>query len=207
MTTPANANQPVVFKPRTGKWFAGATWVLVGIGLVFAVVTGGFEGLQTALPLLTLAYLAWWLFWYPSVCVDQSGVTLINPVRSVSVPWASLIHVDTKYSLTLITPTGRYGSWAAPAPGIWGTHRGRPEHVQGLPGTTYGHGQSIRPGDLKNTDSGAAAYLVRSRWNELVEADQLDHTAAASAEVRFHWIHTLCAAALIGVSLLGFALS
>ena len=46
--------------------------------------------------------------------------------------------------------------------------------LKGKTALIYGAGGSIRPGDLKNTDSGYAAYLVRSRWQELVEAGAVD---------------------------------
>ena len=37
--------------------------------------------------------------------------------RTVHIPWEALIHVDTKYALTLYTPGHKYPVWAAPAPG------------------------------------------------------------------------------------------
>lgn len=208
MSSPNDVANPVVFKPRFGKWFASLTWVLAGIGIVLSVFSDGIEGLVSAWPLLALAYFGWLLFWYPSVVVADEAVTLNNPLRSISVPWAALIHVDTKFALTLVTVRGSHTAWAAPAPGVWGTHRGKPEHVQGLPESTYGPAQSIRPGDLKNTDSGAAAFLVRTHWaalvdGGLVDADATDTTVATS---RFHWIAISCAVALIAANVIAFSL-
>jgi hypothetical protein len=126
----------------------------------------------------------------PSVVVHDAGVTLENPFRSIEVPWAALVHVDTRFALTLVTAEKSYTSWAAPAPGIWGGRHARPEDLHGLPATTYGPGKSVRPGDLKTTDSGQAAMLVRARWHDLVEGGQLAAGDAAStaATVTVRWV-------------------
>ncbi|GAB3529926.1 PH domain-containing protein [Arthrobacter monumenti] len=207
MESSKSASDTIVFKPRTAKWFAGITWTLLAIGLVAAVVVNGVDGLLTAWPLLALAYFGWWVFWYPSVQIDDDAVTVHNLMRSITVPWSALINVDTKFALTLITTRGRYTAWAAPAPGVWGTHRGKPEHVQGLPATTYGAAESIRPGDLRNTDSGTAAFYVRSRWAMLAETGRLDVDATETIPVikSIHWIHIGCASLLIASCFLAFA--
>lgn len=208
MDSPDNASTTIVFKPRSAKWFAGITWALLAVGVVAAVAVNGVEGLQSAWPLLALGYFGWWVFWYPSVRIDDDAVTVHNLLRSITVPWNALINVDTKFALTLVTTRGSYTAWAAPAPGVWGTHRGKPEHVRGLPATTYGAADSIRPGDLKNTDSGTAAYHVRSRWGILAEAGELDVDTTETVHVAksIHWIHIGCAAALITLCFVAFVL-
>ncbi len=173
-----------VFRPRTSIWFTGLALVLVVLGLISSVMIYGLAaGVAGSWPLIVIAFLAWWLFWYPRIEVSPSAVTIYNPLQVIETPWEALINVDTRFAMKLVTPGGSFTAWAAPAPGIIGTHRGRKEHVQGLPATTYGPAQSIRPGDLKNTDSGAAAYLVRSRWENLVEAGAIDIHATEAALV------------------------
>lgn len=175
MTNPQDVASAQVFRPRTSIWFTGLALLLVLIGVISSIVTHGIvAGAAGSWPMIVFAFLAWWLFWYPRVELSPTAVTIHNPLQVIEVPWEALIDVDTRYALKLVTPTGRYTAWAAPAPGILGTHRGRAEHVQGLPATTYGPAQSIRPGDLKNTDSGAAAYLVRSQWEAMASAGTID---------------------------------
>lgn len=207
MESANNSASTVMFKPRSAKWFAGITWALVAMGFISAGVTDGVDGILTAWPLLLVAYIGWWAFWYPSVQIGDDGVTLRNLLRSISVPWSALINVDTKFALTLITTRGRFTAWAAPAPGVWGTHRGKPEHVRGLPATTYGPGQSIRPGDLKNTDSGAAAFHVRFHWAELAESGALDADSPEATNVTtvVHWLQIGCALALVTACFIAFA--
>lgn len=173
MSTVPAAGNVEIFKARTNKWFAWLAWTVAVVGLVVTVASAGPAALPTTAPLLLIALLGLQFFWMPAVVVHDGGVTLENPFRSVLVPWAALVHVDTRYALTLVTADKGYAAWAAPAPGIWGGRNARPEDLQGLPDTSYGPGKSVRPGDLKSTDSGQAARLVRIRWRELVESGGL----------------------------------
>ena len=190
-----------VFKPRTSVWFT-AVGVLVALGgSVSVVASEGLSGILLVTPLAGIAYLAWWLFWYPAVVLTPDTVVLRNPTAVIRVPLTALIDVDTKYALKLVTAGGSYTGWAAPAPGIWGTHAGKPEHVTGLPSTSYGAGGSIRPGDLRNTDSGYAAYLVRTSWEELVEGGSVDVDAPGSVVRTWNWVHLATAAVLVTASM------
>jgi len=202
MSTVPHAGNAAIFKARTNKWFAGFSWFVAAAGLAGLVVAGGLPALAGAWPLLFIAYLGWLLFWRPAVVVGDAGVTIENPFRTITVPWAALVHVDTRYALTLVTPGKSYGAWAAPAPGIWGGRNARPEDLRGLPDSTYGPGNSVRPGDLKTTDSGQAAQLVRGRWQQLVDAGLLDAGAAETTPVivKFRWREAVAAVLLLGLS-------
>jgi hypothetical protein len=53
------------------------------------------------------------VFVRPRVETLDEGVVLVNPYRTAVVPWAALERVDAELSLELITPGGRFTSWAA----------------------------------------------------------------------------------------------
>ncbi|WP_312179284.1 PH domain-containing protein [Arthrobacter sp.] len=209
MSIPLNEPEAAVFRPRTTLWFTGIAGLLAVVAMVSAVLSTGFSGLLASAPLLLIPAVACWLFWYPCVRVGAAGVALHNPFRTIEVPWAALIHVDTRFALKLVTPSGSYTAWAAPAPGVWGTHAGKPEHVRNLPGTTYGAGGSIRPGDLSHTDSGQAARMVRSRWEAQVNAGLIDpdqtNAAAVRSTVNWSWLLGLPALAVVLFALAGLA--
>jgi hypothetical protein len=198
-----------VFKASTNKWFAWLSWLVAALGLVVTAAAGGPGALLGAGPLLLIGFLGWLLFWMPSVVVHDGGISLENPFRSVDVPWAALVNVDTRYALTLVTPARSYVSWAAPAPGIWGGRNARPEHLKGLPSATYGPGKSVRPGDLRTTDSGQAARLVRARWEVLVEAGAVDagNADTTTVSVRYRWAAVAVTALLLAASYWGVAVS
>ena len=188
MSSAPHAGNVEIFKARTNIWFAWLSWAVAASGIVATVVMAGPGALAGTAPLVLVAYLGWQLFWMPAVVVHDGGITLENPFRSITVPWPALVHVDTRFALTLITADKSYTSWAAPAPGIWGGRNARPDDLQGLPATTYGPGKSVRPGDLKSTDSGQAARLVRARWHELVEGGGLaDDDATTTVTVTIRW--------------------
>ena len=73
----------------------------------------------------------------------------------------SVLHrvgVDTRYALTIETAAGRrIRAWAAPAPGARAALSTRREEVSHTPG----EGESRRPGDSENSESGGAAAVVR----------------------------------------------
>jgi hypothetical protein len=202
MSSAPHAGHVEVFKARTNKWFAGLAWAVAGFGLVVTAATAGPAALAGTAPLLLIAFLGWQLFWMPAVVVHDGGVTLENPFRSVLVPWAALVHVDTRFALTLVTAEKSYTSWAAPAPGIWGGRNARPGDLQGLPATTYGPGKSVRPGDLKSTDSGQAAQLVRARWQALVESGDLaaGDAATTAVQVTHRWAAVAAGVLLLAAS-------
>lgn len=189
------------FRPRTGIILAIVLYALALAGLAVALLSGlnGREILLTLPVLAFLAYCGYWLFGYPEVVVDDDGITLVNPSRTIRVPWVALVTVETKFALTLITANGRYSAWAAPAPGVIGTFRGKREDALNLPGSSYGAAGSLRPGDLKRSDSGAAAYLVRARWAGLVDAGKIDveQTESARADIKINWLRIAIAAVLL----------
>jgi hypothetical protein len=190
-----------VFRPRSAPWLTGCVWLMAAAGLAVSAGAGP-AGLVQAVPLVTLAYLAWWVAWYPAVVVAETEVTLRNPLATIKVPWNALVTVDTRYALALVTPRRKYTAWAAPAPGIFGVQRARADHVRGLPETTYGPAGSIRPGDLANSDSGAAAYQVRRRWSELLAAGTVEagKADAIAVRVRPNWTPIAVGAVLLAAA-------
>ena len=202
MSSAPHAGTVEIFKARTNAWFAWLSWAVAALGVVVTAVTAGPAALAGTAPLLLVAFLGWQLFWMPAVVVHGGGVTLENPFRSIHVPWEALVHVDTRFALTLVTARKSYVAWAAPAPGIWGGRNARPEDLRGLPATTYGPGQSVRPGDLKSTDSGQAARLVRERWHNLVESGELAAGDAATTPVKvtYRWAAAAVVVLLLAAS-------
>lgn len=208
MDSHSGPSRATVFRPRSSPWFLAVAAVVMLTGLIGSVVVSGPAAVISSAPLLTAGAVAWWLFWYPTVAVGPAAVEIRNPVRTVTVPWAALIHVDTKYALKLVTPAGSYTAWAAPAPGVRGTYAGKPEHMQNLPRTSYGAAGSVRPGDLRNTDSGLAAFQVRSEWERQVETGLIDpdDTASATVQRRVNWVPLGVVAGLLLLSVLTLAL-
>lgn len=156
------------------------------------------------LPLPALfGYITWIAYWQPNVRIDDDGVTCENVFRTVHVPWGCINRIDTRYALTLFTPDGRVTAWAAPAPGrhsLLFAERSQGEH---LPESSYVAG-SVRPGDLVTSESGAAAYLVRRRWEHLRDTGTLDEHRGRRS-IRVHTVRiaiTVLLAAAVAAGLI-----
>ena len=195
------------FRPRSGRVMTIATAVLAAVGAVAAMVQEPVNGLRY-LPAFGLAVvLVWALFGRPAVLVSDGGVEIRNVLRTIELPWPSIVRIDTKYALTLYTAYGVYAAWAAPAPSRTHTLRATPEDTRHLPETSY-IGGGIRPGDLAGTPSGDAAAHIRRRWELLRDAGHLDapRLERDAPRVRWHLVPAVGVAALAALAVLGVQL-
>lgn len=193
----------LTYRPRSRYVTTIASWAVIA-GLTAA---RGFEdgpvAVLRALPLaIALGLLAWLVFWHPRVDVTGDGVTLVNPLRTVTVPWAALINVETQYSLTLVTPTGRYRAWAAPGPGRHHVITAGNEELSGVSRLARDSRGAVAIGDLPSAPSGHVAGMVRRRWEQLAENEQLPIGVADDTPVETRWnvpAIGLLSAATVGV--------
>jgi hypothetical protein len=163
-----------VFRPGFGRVLCIAIGVICVVAMVALVATDGLAAGWRGGPWLALvAGSCWALFWRPEVVVDDGGVRLVNVFRTIDLPWPSIVAVDTKWALTLITAYGRYTGWAAPAPGMHEAVRATSRDAEHLPASAWSS-EGIRPGDLPSSPSGSAALLIRRRWEQLRDAGHLD---------------------------------
>ena len=174
----------VTIRPTFSRWLAGALIASCLLVLGAAAVTGRLEEfLRTLVPTAGIATAAWAVLWRPLVEVSDGGVRVVNPLRTVHVPWPALTLVDTRWSLTLHTTTGGVVSaFAAPAPTALGEGGGR-----GRPGL-----------------SGEAARAVEKRRGELRDAGYLDDIRPEGAPVTVTW--NVPVLALLGAAVAGTAL-
>lgn len=195
-----------MFYSRFNRVLAAVAWLFCA-GAAAAIIVSGIQISGKYLPLVALvAFLAWAGLWRPYVRVTETQVTLGNVLSTTEVPWAALIQVETRYALTLVTPQGRYSATAAPAPGRLTVALSRRD-MSGI--ASSASDGSVRPGDLPNTDSGVAAHLVRSRWDQLVADGRIELGVADQTPVQrlWHWpaiaISAVLLAGTIAALLLG----
>ena len=190
------------YRPRSRYVSTIASWAVIA-GLTAAqAVDGGTVAVLRALPVaFALGLLAWLVFWHPRVDVTTDGVLLVNPLRTVHVPWAALINVETQYSLTLVTPGGRYRAWAAPGPGRHQVVTAGNDELAGMSRLARDSRGAVAIGDLPGAPSGRVAALVRRRWEYLVEHELLAIGVADDTPVVARWNRPaigMLAAALVG---------
>ncbi|MFF1573327.1 PH domain-containing protein [Leifsonia sp. NPDC058292] len=191
-----SADEREVFVSRFNRVVAVLIWLAAAAIAVSLVVSVRDSRLLYLVPCAFFALVAWNALWQPLLIVEPQGVTVRNVLRTVRVPWAALIHVDTKYALTLYTPGHKYAVWSAPAPGTARTLRATRTETKGRVGKPSVADSVRRPGDLLSTESGQAAEVVRRRWSDLRDSGQLDAGIADQTPVTVHW-HWASAAGML----------
>jgi hypothetical protein len=151
---------PITIRP-TGSLVLAFLTLLIDILFLIQV---GFFGDGTWLTqvgvVLVTATLCWLLFIKPKVVVFDEGITIVNPTMTASFGWDEVDEIETRFGLTIESGKAKVVAWAAPAPG---RYRRRTVHSQDVKGIAYDKDFGLRPGDLPNSHSGAAAHIARSR--------------------------------------------
>lgn len=188
----------LVYRSNTNKVISIAGWAVLGLAVVAAFLAGRPSAVLGLVPIATIALLIWELFWRPAIIVEDDGVTLVNQFHTVVIPWAKIVDVDTKWSMTIVTPERRYRGSAAPAPGAMY----RP-NLSGADRTGRVVDGSISKADAPGTDSGDAATIVRRRLHAMADAGTLPIGQAESVSVttRVHWMSIAVLAALLVASI------
>jgi hypothetical protein len=194
------------FRPAFGRVLSIIVVAIAAAGVAGFVATGDWGGLlHFGWGLALMAVTAFALFWLPSLVVAEHEITVRNVFSTVHVPWPAILSLDTKYALTLYTPLGKVTAWASPAPNRYAGQVSASADAR-LPGA--GLGGSIRPGDLLSTASGAAAYVIRSHWEQLRDDGHLDNPVIERGAFRrdIHWVTVCLLGALTIATVLGLLL-
>lgn len=179
----------VTVHSRVNRAMAALSWALLAVlGVLGALQPEPRAATAAVLTVAWLAYAAYVALWAPALVVDREGAEIRNPLRTVRVAWDALIHVDTRYSLTLFTPDRRWPVWCAPQAGRISARRkarraSDDDRDPRDPRNPLDAGMPI--GDVPGTESGDAAALVRERW-AMARRSGADADAIA-VPVVIHW--------------------
>ncbi|WP_083587139.1 PH domain-containing protein [Agrococcus sp. Marseille-P2731] len=197
----------VTVHSRVNRGMAIFCWALLAVlGALGAMQAEPRGAVAAVIAVVWLAYAAFVVLWAPALVVDRAGCEIRNPLRTVRVAWEALIHVDTRYSLTLFTPNRRWPVWCAPQAGRLSARRkarraGDDDRDPRDPRNPLDAGMRI--GDVPGTESGDAARLVRDRW---ASAPRGADAEAVAVPVVLHWSRVAALAAgpllIAGVPLL-----
>ena len=130
---------------------------------------------------ILLSYLGWLTYWAPNLELADELVILRNPFRTIRLNLAAVTRIDTKFALSLYVQEVRFVAWAAPAPGRHSVARTARSELTYLPKASYGIAGTIGLGDLPNSDSGAAAYLIRNNWQQVQDRLVVEVAGTAGA--------------------------
>ncbi|QNE47548.1 PH domain-containing protein [Glaciihabitans sp. INWT7] len=183
---------------RFNRTIAIGVWVISLIIAVSLFFINRPDQLAYLVPLALVNLLVWEALWRPLLVVSDEGVVVTNPFRAVHVPWNALVNIDTKFALTLFTPGRKIEVWVAPSPGRSFGYRSAAVAEREIRRTAPHSTNKVRPGDLPSSESGAAAEVVRSRWELLQVSGQIEAGVADSTRVTTHW-HWYSIAAIVAL--------
>jgi hypothetical protein len=188
-----------VFIAKSARVLAIVVIVAMALALLSIFATDGITGVIQSISVVALVcYGALMLFWFPQVEVSEEVVVIKNVLRSYRIPISAIARIDTRWALALFLPGGkRITSWSATAPGRHASIFASRDLGQHLPESTYLAG-TVRPGDLVNTDSGAAAATIRRYW----EAQQ-ERGSNVTEKVSISW-HKTQLLVLVGLLVLSY---
>lgn len=154
------------FRSRFGQVITYVVLAVMLLALFAGFQHSGFWGVAASIaPAALFVFLVWASFHQPRVDVSKDTVRIVNVLRSYDIPMASISRIDTRWALTLYVGSKKYTAWGATAPGRHTSFFATKDQGSHLPETTYLAG-TVRPGDLVNTDSGAAAAYIRRLWED-----------------------------------------
>ncbi|MHC5558262.1 PH domain-containing protein [Kocuria sp. U4B] len=169
---PSSASS-LVFRSGAAPWLTGFLVVLGAVIAGLGLGGGAASAVASVLVGAAVAHLGWYLYWRPHVRVGPEGVRVVNPLRTVVVPWGALVDVRNRFALTLVTRERSVTCFALPAGGARAALRGAPGDLTGTHPSARPDG-TVRSGDLLSTRGGAAADAIRRRWQAMVEDGTLD---------------------------------
>lgn len=186
-----------VFRTAFSRFLTVSAAVVIVIAAGYSLFDGGPVVLWQTVPFLAVAAgVIWVLFGNPRVEVSDGGVTVVNIVRQVHVPWPTLLEVDTHWALSVQTTHGKFSSWAIPATS--GTSlRVSNRRTDADPAV-----RSLETG----VNANSVALVIGDRLEALTQAGHLGQRTIGTVEPRVRWnireLLVLGATATIVVSLL-----
>ncbi len=169
---------------RSGRIMASAGFVFALFGITALAIDSWLLLATKSWVYIWFAYFAWLLFWNPSVKVSDEGVVVDNIFKTHKLNWSAITRIDTKYSLTLETKERTIQAFGAPAPSRYAGFMANKTEAEHLPESSFVGKGLVRPGDLTSSDSGVAAYSIRSHWEKLRDLNKLNETSS----VKSNWV-------------------
>ncbi len=184
-----------VFKTTFSRYLSVAFAAVAVFASIFIVVGDPRELTRSVPFLLGAAIIVWILFGYPHVEISDGGITVVNVLRRVHVPWPCFTGASTEWNLRIHTDGATYASWALPISS--GTARRIPRRHRSAPDGA--------PESLGNSAE-AAALVIGERLKQLTEAGHLSPSPMGEVEVRTEINRITLTGAAITVALVAVGL-
>ena len=184
---------PQAFRPKA-RFAIAFVLILQTVLLAWQILSIGDErsGFIAAAAFAAANTAIWLLFVRPKIVFFDEGLTIVNPLTEVTIPWSAVDQVDSQLAFSVRAGGKKFSAWAAPAPG---RQHGRTLHSSEFKGLGLADGGSMRLSDSPRSDSGVATFIARQR---LEAFKKLGGDKSAIPAFKFNYLGT----ALLVVSIL-----
>ncbi|NDI09928.1 MAG: PH domain-containing protein [Actinobacteria bacterium] len=155
-------SNPEFFRPQSSVVIAYIGYALLAGAILQSFWTANLNDIAiTCAATAAIGAFIFFVIHRPSLLIGDEGVIIQNPIKRVELGWGEVLEIETQYALTFYTKEGKISAWAALAPGRYHHRTVQSAEIKFMiPKDTT----MIRAGDSPRTDSGAAAYIARLRW-------------------------------------------
>jgi hypothetical protein len=197
-------SNPIVFRPKSNLIGVGVfLFFLIGMNVSSWYTSSTLTSIAVGLLSVGTFLFAILLYVKPKVIFFDEGLTIINPTESYTVGWGEVEGIDTKYTMRIQTRERTISAWAAPGPSRGQARRTYRNGVKesDIQGLGIEDNFPVRPGDLAQTDSGAAAAQARINYLEFQRSTNPTKIDSAHSK---SWTGVIIAAifTVIGASLI-----
>jgi hypothetical protein len=186
--------------PRTvlhhglARWVVLIWWLATALAALLARNGDGVEPLAMAAGGAVLVAIGW----LPGIVLDDDALTIVNPLRTVRLPWSAVTAVRMGWVLTITAGPARYRAWAAPGPRrmstMWDRHRTPYGVLERDAVARVARASARGDGEL---GVGEPAMLVSQRWAARAALSPV-------GQARLHW-SPVAAGWLVAAGLLAVA--
>jgi hypothetical protein len=181
------------FRPISGVISAYIAYTLITIMVIQSVLIGTLHEGLTAITWGALVGMCIYLVMHrPKIILFDEGITIINPFRKFTIGWDKVENIGAKYTLTISFGNRTINAWAAPASGRYSS---RALHSSDVKGLGIEHNGSVAAAHSPRSDSGAAIYRARMRYENFL-------ARGSNADVATSIIFNRSGVAIIGCAVL-----
>jgi hypothetical protein len=186
-----------------------AVWVFCVLACADAIIEGTASfAFHTIVALAAVALAVWIILFSPNLGVDADGITMVNPVRVITVPFGALIEVKVGAAVSVLARYAggrqrKIASWNAP-----GVQRRRPvRQVGGIGGPgaagmiTGRDGANALPvPPPRRKDPVSEVMIAVDRFQDPWDQAHTDGDPTAMATITWRWREWAALAALIALN-------
>ena len=105
-----------IFRPTSSRYLAITVWAILATSQIAALVSSQVTGsVRLLAPFGLIAVVVWLFLWRPLVEVSDGTITIVNPLKTVTIPWPAYSEAHIHGTLIVTTTAAKtVSAYAAP---------------------------------------------------------------------------------------------